>query len=52
VDTLYVLDEPTVGLHPRDTTSLMELLLRLRAAGNTVVVVEHDAMSIRMADYV
>jgi excinuclease ABC subunit A len=52
VDTLYVLDEPTVGLHPRDTGSLMDLLLRLREAGNTVVVVEHDAMSIRMADHV
>ena len=52
VDTLYVLDEPTVGLHPRDTGALMDLLLKLRSAGNTVVVVEHDAMAIGLADHV
>jgi excinuclease ABC subunit A len=52
VDTLYVLDEPTVGLHARDTGSLMELLARLRDAGNTVVVVEHDPQAIRAADHV
>jgi excinuclease ABC subunit A len=52
VDTLYVLDEPTVGLHPRDTDALLSLLHRLRAAGNTVVVVEHDAQAIRTADHV
>ncbi|MDX1647230.1 MAG: excinuclease ABC subunit UvrA [Longimicrobiales bacterium] len=52
VDTLYVLDEPTVGLHPRDTAALLDLLLRLRGAGNTVVVVEHDAQAIRVADHV
>jgi excinuclease ABC subunit A len=52
VDTLYVLDEPTVGLHPRDTGALMELLLRLREAGNTVVVVEHDTAAVRRADHV
>ncbi len=52
VDTLYVLDEPTVGLHPRDTGALLDLLLRLRSAGNTVVVVEHDAQAIRSADHV
>jgi excinuclease ABC subunit A len=52
VDTLYVLDEPTVGLHPRDTGALLGLLARLRSAGNTVVVVEHDAQAIRAADHV
>jgi excinuclease ABC subunit A len=52
VDTLYVLDEPTVGLHPKDTGALLDLLRRLRAAGNTVVVVEHDTQAIRTADHV
>jgi excinuclease ABC subunit A len=52
VDTLYVLDEPTVGLHPRDTGALLDLLGRLRNAGNTVVVVEHDAQAIRVANHV
>lgn len=52
VDTLYVLDEPTVGLHPKDTGALLDLLHRLRAAGNTVVVVEHDPQVIRSADHV
>jgi excinuclease ABC subunit A len=52
VDTLYVLDEPTVGLHPRDTSALLDLLVRLRTAGNTVVVVEHDPQAIRTADHV
>jgi len=52
VDTLYVLDEPTVGLHPRDTGALLDLLQRLRAAGNTVVVVEHDTQAIRAADHI
>jgi excinuclease ABC subunit A len=52
VDTLYVLDEPTIGLHPRDTGALLDLLLRLRAAGNTVVVVEHDPQAILAADHV
>ncbi len=51
VDTLYVLDEPSVGLHPRDTDRLLGLLRRLRDAGNTVVVVEHDLAAIREADY-
>ncbi len=52
VDTLYVLDEPTVGLHPRDTRALLDLLLRLRDGGNTVVVVEHDPQAIDAADHV
>ena len=51
VDTLYVLDEPTIGLHPRDVGRLIDLLKRLCAAGNTVVVVEHDPSAIRAADY-
>jgi excinuclease ABC subunit A len=52
VDTLYVLDEPTVGLHPRDTQSLLALLARLRDVGNTVVIVEHDTAAIEAADHV
>ncbi len=52
VDTLYVLDEPTVGLHPHDTGRLLSLLRRLREGGNTVVVVEHDPEAIRSADHV
>ncbi|MGH2709400.1 MAG: excinuclease ABC subunit UvrA, partial [Actinomycetota bacterium] len=51
VDTLYVLDEPSVGLHPRDTDRLLALLRRLRDAGNTVVVVEHDLAAIQQADF-
>jgi excinuclease ABC subunit A len=52
VDTLYVLDEPTVGLHPKDTSALLTLLGQLRDAGNSVVVVEHDPLAIREADHV
>jgi excinuclease ABC subunit A len=51
VDTLYVLDEPSIGLHSRDMDRLLRLLLRLRDAGNTVLVVEHDLDAIRAADY-
>ena len=51
VDTLYVLDEPSIGLHSRDMDRLLALLLRLRDAGNTVLVVEHDLSAIRAADY-
>ncbi len=51
VGTLYVLDEPSIGLHPRDVDRLLHLLRRLRAAGNTVVVVEHDLAAIRAADH-
>jgi excinuclease ABC subunit A len=50
--TLYVLDEPTVGLHPRDTHRLLAVLRRLAAAGNAVVAVEHDTDVIRAADHV
>ncbi len=49
---LYVLDEPTIGLHPRDSEKLIETLKKLRDLGNTVVVVEHDEETIRAADYV
>jgi excinuclease ABC subunit A len=51
VDTLYVLDEPSIGLHPRDTDRLLALLRRLRDGGNSVVVVEHDLAAIRQADF-
>ncbi len=50
--TLYVLDEPTVGLHPRDTLRLLGVLRRLAAGGNAVVAVEHDTDVIRAADHV
>lgn len=52
VDALYVLDEPTIGLHPTDTEALLQLLKNLRDAGNTVVIVEHDSLAIRSADHV
>ncbi|HTS65548.1 MAG TPA: excinuclease ABC subunit UvrA [Candidatus Acidoferrales bacterium] len=49
---LYVLDEPSIGLHPRDNERLLETLAHLRDMGNTVLVVEHDAETIERADYV
>ncbi len=49
---LYVLDEPSIGLHPRDNERLLDTLGRLRDLGNTVLVVEHDAETIERADYV
>ncbi|HET7600841.1 MAG TPA: excinuclease ABC subunit UvrA [Gemmatimonadales bacterium] len=51
VDALYVLDEPSIGLHPRDNDRLLALLRRLRDGGNTVVVVEHDLAAIQQADF-
>ena len=51
VDTLYVLDEPSIGLHPRDLGRLLELLKRLRDTGNTVLMVEHDLDAIRLSDW-
>lgn len=48
---LYVLDEPTIGLHQRDNGQLIRLLRQLRDAGNSIVVVEHDEQTIRSADY-
>jgi excinuclease ABC subunit A len=50
VGSLYVLDEPTVGLHPRDNERLIDILQRLRDLGNTVLVVEHDPVTMRAAD--
>ncbi len=52
VGVIYVLDEPTVGLHPRDTGRLLDSLRGLRDLGNTVLVVEHDSDTIRAADHV
>ncbi len=50
-DTLYVLDEPTVGLHPRDTDTLLGILHELAGRGNTLVVVEHEPLVIRAAEH-
>lgn len=52
VGTLYVLDEPSIGLHQRDNRRLIETLLRLRDLGNTVLVVEHDEETIRESDWI
>lgn len=49
---LYILDEPSIGLHPRDNRKLLEILQRLRDLGNTIIVVEHDEETIRQSDYV
>ncbi|MEO6838894.1 MAG: excinuclease ABC subunit UvrA [Ginsengibacter sp.] len=51
-DSLYILDEPSIGLHSRDTENLIEVLKNLQALGNTVVVVEHDEMMMRKADHI
>ncbi len=52
VGVLYILDEPTIGLHQRDNAMLIETLTRLRDAGNTLIVVEHDEQTLRTADYI
>lgn len=52
VGSLYILDEPSIGLHSRDTQKLIKVLRHLQAIGNTVVVVEHDEEIIRAADYI
>jgi excinuclease ABC subunit A len=52
VGVLYILDEPSIGLHQRDNQRLIETLLRLRDLGNTLIVVEHDEETIRIADHV
>ena len=52
VDLMYILDEPSIGLHPRDVHRLNELLVKLRDKGNTVIVVEHDRDVIKIADHV
>jgi excinuclease ABC subunit A len=49
---LYILDEPSIGMHPRDCNKLLESLSSIRDAGNTVIVVEHDEETIRWADYI
>ncbi len=51
-DSLYILDEPSIGLHSRDTENLIEVLKNLQALGNTVVVVEHDEMMMRKAGHI
>ena len=51
-DSLYILDEPSIGLHSRDTSNLIKVLKELRDLGNTVVVVEHDEMMMREADHI
>jgi excinuclease UvrABC ATPase subunit len=52
VDVLYVFDEPSIGMHPRDVHRLNELLQKLRDKGNTILVVEHDPDVIQVADHV
>jgi len=52
VGVLYILDEPTIGLHQRDNERLIETLIHLRDVGNTLIVVEHDEMTLRSADYI
>src|SRR5690606_26052946 len=52
VGVLYVLDEPSIGLHARDQFELLKALGELKDKGNTIVIVEHDEDTIRMADYV
>jgi len=52
VGVLYILDEPTIGLHQRDNERLIRTLKRLRDTGNTLIVVEHDEMTLRSADYI
>src|SRR5207237_7675153 len=52
VGVLYILDEPSIGLHPRDNERLLRSLERLRDMGNTVVVVEHDEETMRAADFI
>jgi excinuclease ABC subunit A len=52
VGVMYILDEPTIGLHQRDNQRLLDTLKHLRDLGNTVIVVEHDADTIKMADYI
>jgi excinuclease ABC subunit A len=52
VNVLYILDEPSIGLHPRDNKKLIESLIHLRDIGNSVIVVEHDEEIMRMSDYI
>lgn len=52
IGSLYILDEPSIGLHPRDTERLIDVLCKLRNLGNTVIVVEHDEEIMRAADFI
>lgn len=52
VGSMYILDEPSIGLHPRDTENLIKVLKHLRDLGNTVIVVEHDEQIMQSADYI
>lgn len=52
VGSMYILDEPSIGLHDRDTDRLVEVMKELRDQGNTVIVVEHDELTMRAADYI
>src|SRR5579859_234444 len=52
IDVMYIFDEPSIGLHPRDVHQLNEMLLKLRDKGNTVLVVEHDSDVIKLADHI
>ncbi len=52
VGSMYILDEPSIGLHPRDTGRLIQVLIKLRDLGNTVIVVEHDEEVMRAADHI
>lgn len=51
-DSMYILDEPSIGLHPRDTDNLIKVLKQLRNLNNTVIIVEHDEMMMRASDYI
>ena len=52
VGSMYILDEPSIGLHPKDTNKLIDVLKNLRDLGNTVIVVEHDDAIIKASDYI
>ena len=52
VGVMYILDEPSIGLHQRDNERLLKTLIHLRDLGNTVIVVEHDEEAVRLADHV
>jgi len=51
VGVLYILDEPSIGLHARDNKKLLDTLIQLRDIGNTLIVIEHDEETMRAADY-
>src|SRR5690554_7340400 len=52
VGSMYILDEPSIGLHPKDTERLIKVLRELRDLGNTVIIVEHDEDIMKQADYI